>query len=352
MIKTKAFAALSLAALILNLTGLALADTHRGKAKKRQSNLLVAMLPASDGVATFDVKRFFNDALPKVLSANQPLLRQVMAHVSEMESKTGVDLRKFEQVAVGFTTKTNSKNSLDVDPVAIARGNFSADSLINTAKTAAQGKFREEKFGDRNLVIFPAKEAAKKNVPAAAIPAGGGEVVDTVIDGMPEEIAVTSLDSTTLVVGSVERVRQTIGRESTVSPEIISLLSTSETSVCTFALRTPEGMARIANLEKDQLGENINSIKFISGSMDVNAIGASVSMMARTDKAEQAKELSDTLLGLKMIGKAFLGSSKKPEQKVIGRMLENATILNRGTDVTVRVAVLQADINLLVATIK
>lgn len=351
MIKTKAIAFLMVAAFMLNLSGLALADTRRNTVKKRQSNALVAMLPASDGVMTFDVKRFFNDAMPKVLSANQPMLAKIMSHLSQIESKTGIDLRKFEQVAAGVNMKVGAANKLSADPVIIARGSFSSDSLIATAKTVAEGKFREEKFGDRNVIIFAAKDEAKKNVPTASVPVSS-DVVNSVIDGMPNEIAVTSFDSTTLLIGSPERVRQTLDRTTSVAGEITSLLSNSETAVCTFAMRVPERMAAIVELDKDELGENINSIKYLSGSMSVNAAGAIVSMMARTARADQAKALYDTLSGLKMIGEGFLGGSKKTEHKVMAKMLKATTVTNRGNDISLVITVPQEDINTLVATIK
>lgn len=352
MMKTKALAFFTLAVLILNLSGLALADTRRSKSKKRQSNALVAVLPASDGVVTFDVKRFFNDAMPQILSANQPMLAKIMDHLRMIESKSGIDLRKFEQVAAGVTMKTGSGNKLSADPVVIARGSISTDSLLAAAKKAADGKFREEKIGDRNVIIFAAKDEAKKNVPSTVIPGAGLEVLGTAIDGMPNEIAMTSLDSTTLVIGSPERVRQTIDRTTSVSVDITSLLSNSETSVCTFAMRVPEKMAALVDLEKDELGKNINSIKYMSGSMDVTAVGASMALMARTAKPEQAKELFDMLQGLQMIGKSFLGGSKKTEHKVIARMLDTAKVTSRGTDVVINLSVAQADIDILVATIK
>ncbi len=351
MMKTKALAFFTLAVLILNLSGLALADTRRAKSKKRQSNALVAMLPASDGVVTFDVKRFFNDAMPQILSANQPMLAKIMDHLRMIESKGGIDLRKFEQVAAGVTMKNGSGNKLSADPVVIARGSISTDSLLAAAKKAADGKFREERIGDRNVIIFAAKDAAKKNVPAASGTVSP-DIVNSVIDGMPNEIAMTALDSTTLVIGSPERVRQTIDRTTSVSVDITSLLSNSETSVCTFAMRVPEKMAALVDLEKDELGKNINSIKYMSGSMDVTAVGASMALMARTAKPEQAKELFDMLQGLQMIGKSFLGGSKKTEHKVIARMLDTAKVTSRGTDIVLNLSVAQADIDILVATIK
>lgn len=309
------------------------------------------MLPASDGVVTFDVKRFFNDAMPQLLSANQPMLAKIMEHLRMIESKGGIDLRKFEQVAAGVTLKTGTGNKLSADPVVIARGSISTDSLLAAAKKAAEGRFREEKLGDRNVIIFAAKDEAKKNAPAAS-GSVSPDIVNSVIDGMPNEIAMTALDSTTLVIGSPQRVLQTIDRTTSVPFEITSLLSNSETSVCTFAMRVPEKMATLVDLDKDELGNNINSIKYMSGSMDVTAAGASVAMLARTAKPEQAKELFDMLQGLQMIGKSFLGGSKKTEHKVISRILDTTKVTNRGTDVMLNIAVAQADIDLLVATIK
>ena len=41
--------------------------------------------------------------------------------------------------------------------------------------------------------------------------------------------------------------------------------------------------------------------------------GALLRLMARTLQSDQAQNLFDTLQGLQMMGKAFLGSSKKPD---------------------------------------
>ena len=55
-------------ALILNIFGAAFADT-KPAAGKNQTSQLVALLPASDAVVTFDAKRFMSDALPQILWA-------------------------------------------------------------------------------------------------------------------------------------------------------------------------------------------------------------------------------------------------------------------------------------------
>ena len=66
--KTRFFACVSISVLLLNVVGFGAFDTRTALAKKRQATRLVSLLPASDGIAVFDSKRFLNDALPQLLS--------------------------------------------------------------------------------------------------------------------------------------------------------------------------------------------------------------------------------------------------------------------------------------------
>ncbi len=75
-------------------------------------------------------------------------------------------------------------------------------------------------------------------------------------------------------------------------------------------------------------------------------------MMARTTKPEQAAGLKETLDGLKMVGIAILGGSKRADQKVYAKMVKSAKVTTSGTDVSLSVLVPQADIDVLVAGIK
>ena len=56
--------------------------------------------------------------------------------------------------------------------------------------------------------------------------------------------------------------------------------------------------------------------------------------------------------GLQMIGRTFLGGSKRADQQVYARMLKNAKIDNRGNDVTIDLLVPQTDIDILIASVK
>ena len=78
--RTKLFAMAAVAVLMFNIGGFGWGDTT-ATAKRREVSRIVGLLPASDGVAVFEAKRFLNEALPKVLAANQPMLNDIMAKI-------------------------------------------------------------------------------------------------------------------------------------------------------------------------------------------------------------------------------------------------------------------------------
>ena len=90
--------------------------------------------------------------------------------------------------------------------------------------------------------------------------------------------------------------------------------------------KTPGGMSKLLPLDNDELGKNIDSIQYVSGSVDVATAGTSLQVMARTKKAGAGSGLKDTLEGLQIVGKAFLGGSKRPDQQVYGRMLKKCQV--------------------------
>ena len=348
--RTKFFAFAAIAVLLLNVVGLAAGDTRRAKVKKHQATRLVSLLPASDGVVVFDSRRFIDESLPRLLSANQPMLDEIMGKISELDSRVGIDVRKFDQVAVGVNVKHLSAKDFDCEPVGIASGDIKAGALIGIAKLASNGKYREEKIGEQTVYIFTMKDAVK-NLPAKST---NSDITNTIGEGMKgfTEIAVTAVDQNTLVFGCLERVRETLEAKSHVGADITDLLFARETAVMSFAFKAPEGTSKMLALDNDELGKNINAIRYLSGSLDVAAAGTSLQMMARTEKPEQATGLKGTLEGLQMIGKALLGNSKGAEQKLYGRLVNSVKFEARANDVTLDLFVPQADIDALITGLK
>ncbi|HUR97999.1 MAG TPA: hypothetical protein VMZ26_08055 [Pyrinomonadaceae bacterium] len=328
--KFRIFAVFVLSVLVFNLGGSTFADS---KAKKGGSEL-VSLLPASEGVVTLDARRFFNDAMPKLLSGNQPMLAHVTAEIEKFQSKTGIDIRQFESTAAGVTTKKVGERKYDIEPVVIARGQTSSAALISAAKSKA--KYTEERVGERTIYIF--SEAVTVGTPAPS--------------KFPGVTAVAVIDSTTIAFGSRARVRETLEARTKVDQELIGFLGQNPAAVASFASRVPAGLKSFVPMDNDELGKNIDSIQFIYGNADVAGELATVHMTARTLQNAQAKSLHETLEGLQMLGKAFLGSAKGADKQAYARMIGNAKFTVRANEVTLDLQVPQSDIDILVGSLK
>ncbi|MEP7214333.1 MAG: hypothetical protein ABI791_14740 [Acidobacteriota bacterium] len=347
--KNIVFAAFTLFALALNFAAPSLADTKRGTAPLGRSAELISLLPASDAVATVDAKRFIGEALPGLLSANPTLLGKITSSIDELQSKTGVDMRQFDTVVAGFAIKKISAKNFDFDPVVVARGQINSGALIAEAKLAANGKYREEKAGTRTIYIFAPKEIAKQK---AAGDAKKLEMIDKAGGPLAREMALTAYDANTIVGGSLVRVRELLAAKTKVSTELAGYLGRTDGALIDFAAKAPNGMSGMLPLDNDELGKNIDSIRVLYGNMSVSGETTTLNATAKTLQPEQAKSLKETLDGLQMIGKAFLGSSKSADKQVYARMIDNARFTQTGNEVSLVLSVPQSDINVLVASIK
>lgn len=349
--KTRFIAFTAIAVLLSNIGIFARPDTRAKTAKQIQTAKLVAMLPSSDAVVAFDSKRFLDDALPKILASNQPMLAEMMAKVTEMETRTGIDLRKFEQIAVGIAFKKVSPKETDYEPVAIARGDVNAGALIAVAKLASNGAYRTEMMGERTIYVFSARDVLENT--AGKTTSKIANMLDGALTGLTKEVAVTAMDNNTLVMGSLARVRDTLEGKSKVASDISALLYAKDSAVASFAAKPPAGgISHLLPLDNDEFGANVDSIRYFSGSIDVSVAGTSFQLNAQTQKPEQAQSLKETIEGLQMLGGAIFGGSKRTDQQVYGRMIKAVKVVSRGSEVTVDLLVPQADINSLIAGMK
>ena len=333
-------------ALAFVLTALSAAFSETKKDKSLQAAQLAAVLPESDGVLLMDSNRFFSEALPQVLSANQPKLDKIMSEVDKIKAKTGIDLEQFEQVAVGVKMKKVGANEIDFEPVILARGTYNAAALVAVAKLASNGKYRTEQVGNRTIYVFSAKEIAKDNKPKTKDDSWFDKFIERTINGLTNEIAVTGYDSNTLAIGTIGRVRETLQSKTRLNSGLLDLVYRKQNAVMSFGANLPNGMSDFVNLGNDELGKNIDSIRQVYGAMNVNGADATVSLTAKTQKAEQAKNLYETMVGLQMVGKALIGT-KSADKQVYTRMVENAKISNNGSEVIFDLAVPQSDIDIL-----
>jgi hypothetical protein len=327
------------------LSGIAFADTKTKKTNV-QNNQLAALLPASDGVMTLNVSRLLSEAVPQVFSSKPQTLGDINSKIDEIRDKTGFDLRQFEQIAVGVSTRQISAGEIDFEPLVLARGKYNSGSLLALAKLASQGKYREETIGTRTIYVFSGREIVGQHKPRTKN-AMIDKIIDKMMNSLSKEIAVTSFDNNTLAFGTAARVRETFETKTRVGADVLNMVNRKPNAVLSFGAKLPSGLSKFIELENDELGTVLDSIRQMSGAMEVSGGNANMSIAARTLKADQARNLHETLEGLQMVGKAFIGGSRGADKQVYARMIEAAQITRSANEVMLNVRVAQSDIDIL-----
>ncbi len=358
--KKKFFALMIVWAFALNAVGTTFAAAKTNETTK-QGSQLAALLPASDAAMTLNIQRLFSDALPQILSGNQPMLAEIVRKIDEVKTKTGFDLRQFEQVAIGVSNKKISAQEIEFAPVLLARGTFNANALIALGKIAvgAKGsniKYHEEKVGERTIYVFTSPSAIVKTVPlpnkpkipAAKTPSMFEKAIDKMFDRLSREFAVTAFDGNTLAIGSLARIRETLGTNQRIGSDVLNLVNRKPNAIANIGMRFPNGMSDfVPNLGNDEIGKNVAAIQYLSGAFDAGDGNGTISLSAKTLQPEQAKSMQEQLEGFQMLGKSFLGSSKIENKEIYGRMIENVKIARLGNEITLDLQVAQSDINVL-----
>lgn len=351
--KKKFFALTVMWTLALGVLSVSAQTRRTANQTNQQQQQLANLLPASDGAASVNMQRLLSDALPQILSGNQPLLADVLRHIDGVKTTTGIDLRQFEQIAVGVSAKQNAARKVGFEPVVLARGTFNAGALLAVAKTVVNGKYREEKIGERAIYIFTPKNVLKQNgaqqTPKTSVllPGLGIIVSSDWLKMFSNEFAVSLLDSNTLAIGSTARVRETLGTSARVGGEVLAAVNRQPNALVNFGLKMPAGFSQFINLGNDEISKNLDAIRFVSGAADVSDGNASVWLAAKTTTPDQAQSLHQQLEGLQMLGQTLLGGAKGADKQVYARLVNDLKIARAGGEVTLDLQMAQSDINFL-----
>src|SRR5439155_21378254 len=150
MVKTKTAVSLALGALMIS-AGVFVSSSVAGQRQRTRTNAATpadvsSYVPASDAIALVNVKRMLNETMPSILGSDPAKLSQANAEVDKFKARTGVDLRTFDRVTVAMQYVYPAPNSTRLETVAIAHGTFDGKAITASARAAANGKFREEKY--------------------------------------------------------------------------------------------------------------------------------------------------------------------------------------------------------------
>jgi hypothetical protein len=300
----------------------------------------LVMLPASDAVVNADVRRLLNEALPRAFASDPAQLAKVNADIDRFKTRTGVDLRSVDKMALG-TRFREVGQATRMETVAIARGTFRADIIVAAGRLAAKDKYRTEKYAGKNIYIFTLDEQMK---------------LFGLFNMKLTDVAVSVLDTHTLAIGEISRVREAIdasGGRARVGAELIQLATRTPNALVGFGANVPAAAVRElggVGLDSDELTKSIAAIRQVYGAIGMTGTGFDMQAVARTDNAQAAQSLNDTITGAKEFISPLVSQFLRNEAKakLVRNTLDSLKVTTAGNELQIRLEVAQSDLTTLV----
>lgn len=120
----------------------------------------LASLPDADVLIYVSPQKILNDAAPKIMPATE--ITKMRASFGDMKKGVGIDPSSVEYlvIALRFHKPAGDLSFVAPDIMAVAGGDFSADSLISLAELGLQDKVRMNKHGSKTIALMKIDEFA------------------------------------------------------------------------------------------------------------------------------------------------------------------------------------------------
>lgn len=293
---------------------------------------LLASLPDSDAVALVKMKVALNDAMPKLLATNPAKLAAANAQIDQFKERTGIDPRAFDELAFGIHYTYPREGVTKLQTIGLARGSFNPAAMVAAGRIAANGKYREEKYQGKSVYIFTLEQDFK---------------LFGVISFRVGELAASPVDSNTLALGDPASVRNMIdvyrGRKH-VNAELVSLATRDPNAIVGFGGNISPALLQSLDINNQAVMQDLSTVRQVYGSIGMDQTDVDMSLIARTVSPDSAKNLGDTLEGLKQLGAMFITRFSGAKGVLAKSALKNLKITTQANELQIRTAVAQAAI--------
>jgi hypothetical protein len=293
---------------------------------------LMSSLPESDAVAQIKINQLLTEAMPRILGGNPAKLSEVNASIDRFKDRTGLDPRMFQQVALGVRYTYPAEGITKVQTVALANGNFSAAAMVAAGRVASNGKYREEKYQDKTIYIFTLDENIK---------------LLGLFDLRIGNLAAAPLDANILALGDPAGVRNLIDASRSrkrANAALIALANRDPNAVIGFGSNVTEQLISNLDIGNAPIATDLRTLRQVYGSVGTTGNDLQLFLAARAVNAEAAKNLGDTLEGLKQLGGLLVGRLSGAKGVLAKSALTNMQILSQANELQIRTTVAQAEI--------
>lgn len=319
-------------AMILSFGVSAVAIAQKPASSLRPAGSLLSSLPPSDAVALVNVARVLDEAMPKLLADNPAKLAEVTNELERFKTQTGLDARSFEQIALGFTYKYPRQGVTKISTVALARGTFNAGAMVAAGRLAANGKYVEQKYQWKTIYIFSFDRQIR---------------LFGVWNMNLSDLAVSALDSKTLTLGDVASVHGVIDSVRTkkhANADLLALASRDPNAILGFGGNISGTLLENLSLSNDTIARELTAVRQVYGTLGMTSTDLELMMAARTVDTYSAKNLGDTVEGLKQLGAFFVNRLTAAKGALAKTALNNLKTTTVGNELQIRTAVAQSQI--------
>jgi len=164
-------------------------DSHASTAAMQSAATALASLPDADVLIYVSPQRILNDALPRFMPATE--LAKMRSTFADLKKSAGIDPGTVEYlvIAARFHKPAGDLSFVGPDVLAVAGGDFSADSLFTLAQLYIQSAGRMEKHGSKTIAVM--------KVPALATEAEKTPFIKSLV-----EMGVVPLSANSIAVGN------------------------------------------------------------------------------------------------------------------------------------------------------
>ena len=321
----------ALAAMLAVISVAAVAQTNRNAAPQSASTLLSA-LPPSDGVAFIKVRRVLDEAMPKLLAENPSQLTALNNELAEFKTRTGLDPRSFEELALGFQFSHPGAAVTKIRTVALARGTFNSNALVAAGRLAANGKYVEQQYQGKTIYIFTLDRQLR---------------LFGLWDLKLRDLAVTSVNRNMIALGDLEAVKGVLDANRNrkyANPDLVALASQDPSAILGFGGNISESLMETLRVKHGGVAREMTAVRKVYGSLGMTNADLELMLAARTVDTYSAKNLSDTVEGLKQLAGLFIGRLPAAKESLARAALANMKVTTQGNDLQVRTAVAQAQV--------
>jgi hypothetical protein len=204
--------------------------------------------------------------------------------------------------------------------------------MVAAGRVASNGKYREEKYQDKTIYIFTLNENLK---------------LLGLFDLRIHELAAAPLDANILALGDPVGVRSVIdaGRaRKRANAELIALANRDQNAVIGFGSKVTEQLIANLDIGNAPIAADLRTLRQVYGSVGTTDTDLKLFLAARAVNAQAAKNLGDTLEGLKQFGGFFVGRLSGAKGVLAKSALANLQIASDANELHISTTVAQVEI--------